>query len=202
MDSSAGWRESAGARELEEEPSVVEMIDTEFENSPSRITLLRDFPETRIVDRVLGPYRIGQEVELPLWIAQHLVHMGYGKFREDEQLTLNILSTTHYKETLPASRQIPKLSRSFYFQVRRLLKELKSQEAKDRNKARDLDKALALARDIVNIRVKKIASLSASGEQTTELTLNLTAEEQILYEKIRLTVESWRKDILGREEPT
>lgn len=178
------------------------MIDTEFENSPSRMTLLRDFPETRIVDRVLGPYRIGQEVELPLWIAQHLVQMGYGKFREDEQLTLSILSTTHYKETLPASRQIPKLYRSFYFQVRRLLRELKSQEAKDRNKARDLDKALALARDIVNIRVKKIASLSASGEQTTELTSNLTAEEQILYEKIRLTVESWRKDILGREEPT
>jgi len=39
-----------GARELEEEPSVVEMIDTEFENSPSRITILRDFPETRIVE--------------------------------------------------------------------------------------------------------------------------------------------------------
>jgi len=126
--------------------------------------------------------------------------MGYAKFREDEQLTLNILSTTHYKETLPASRQVPKLSRSFYFQVRRLLKELKSQEGKDRNKARDLDKALALARDIVNIRVKKIASLSASGEQTTELTSNLTAEEQVLYERMRLAVESWRKDILGREE--
>jgi len=191
-----------GASELEEEPSVVEMIDTEFENSPSRITLMRDFPETRIVDRILGPYRIGQEVELPLWIAQHLVQMGYGKFREDEQLTISILSTTHYKETLPGSRQIPKLSRSFYFQVRRLLKELKSQEAKDRNKARDLDRALALARDILNIRVKKIASLSASGEQTTEITSNLTAEEQILYEKMRLTVENWRKDILEREEPT
>jgi DNA replication initiation complex subunit (GINS family) len=51
----------------------------------------------------------------------------------------------------------------------------------------------------VNIRVKKIASLSASGEQTTELTSNLTAEELALYQNIRETVEKWKKDILGRE---
>src|SRR2546425_1070329 len=88
---------------------------------------------------------------------------------------------------------------SFYFQLRRLIKELKGLEAKDRTKARDLDKALALSRDIVNIRVKKIASLGASGEQTTEVTANLTVEEQALYEKVRENVESWKKDILGRE---
>src|SRR5438876_7555544 len=188
-----------GASKLEREPSIVEIVDTEFENSPSRITLLREFPETRIGDRTLGPYRMGQEVELSLWTAQHLVQMGYDRFKDEEQLTLNTLSTTHYKETLPGSRQLPKLSKGFYFQLRRLIKELKSQEAKDRTKARDLDKAVGLARDIVNIRVKKIASLGASGEQTNELTANLTVEEQALYEKVRENVESWKKDILGRE---
>ncbi|HEY4822401.1 MAG TPA: hypothetical protein VIH83_01800 [Candidatus Bathyarchaeia archaeon] len=142
---------------------------------------------------------MGQELELPLWVAHHLVQMGYARFREEDQLTLNTLSTTHYRETLPASRQVPKLSRSFYFQIRRLIRDLRSQEAKDRNKARDLDKALALARDIVGIRVKKIASLGASGEQTSELTSNLTAEELALYEKIRNAVDTWKKDILGRE---
>lgn len=186
---------------MEGEQSIIDIVDIEFENSPSRVSLLRDFPETRIGDRVLGPYRMGQELELPLWIAHHLVQNGYARFREDEQLTLNTLSTTHYRETLPASRQIPKLPRPFYFQLRRLIRDLKGQEAKDRNKARDLDKALALARDIVNIRVKKIASLGASGDQTSELTSNLTAEEQVLYEKIRGIVDSWRKDILGREAP-
>src|SRR6266852_1415157 len=184
---------------LEKEPSIVATIDIEVENSPSRINFLKDFPETRIGDRLLGPYRMGQEIELPLWIAQHLVEMGYGKFREDEQLTLNTLSTTHYKETLPAAKQVPRLSRSFYFQVRRLIRNLKGQELKDRAKGRDLDKALALARDIVAIRVKKIVSLAASGEQATELTSNLTAEEQALYEKVREAVDSWKKDILGRE---
>ncbi len=125
--------------------------------------------------------------------------MGYAKFRDEDQLSLNTLSTTHYKETLPGSRQIPKLGKNFYFQVRRLIKELKAQEAKDRAKGRDLDKALSLSRDIVNIRVKKIASLSASGEQPTELTTNLTAEEIALYQNIRTAIDSWRKDILGRE---
>jgi GINS complex protein len=198
------WREDLlgefpEARELEGEPSIVEIADTEFENSPSRITLLREFPETRVGDRTLGPYRMGQEVELSLWTALHLVQMGYARFKDDEQLTLNTLSTTHYKETLPGSRQIPKLPRSFYFQVRRLIKDLKGLEAKDRSKGRELDKALALSRDIVNIRVKKIASLGASGEQATEVTSNLTVEEQALYQKVHESVESWKKDILGRE---
>src|SRR6266702_8061941 len=130
-----------GAPELEKEPSIVAMTDIEFENSPARINFLKDYPETRIADKVLGPYRMGQEVELPLWIARHLVEMGYAKFRDDEQLTLNTLSTTHYKETLPASKQVPRLSRSFYFQVRRLIRNLRIQELKDRAKARDLDKA-------------------------------------------------------------
>ncbi|TMI53960.1 DNA replication complex GINS family protein [Candidatus Bathyarchaeota archaeon] len=124
-------------------------------------------------DRVLGPYRQGQEVELPLWIATHFVQMGYAKFREEDQLT--------------------------YFQVRRLIKELKALEAKDRAKGRDLDKALSLSRDIVNIRIKKIASLSASGEQPTELTSNLTAEELALYQSIRSSIDAWKRDILGRE---
>jgi GINS complex protein len=184
---------------MNEEPSIVTIVDTEFENSPSRVNFLREFPETRMGDRVMGPYRQGQEVELPLWITTHLVKMGYAKFRDEDQLTLNTLSTTHYKETLPGSRQVPKLPRIFYFQLRRLLKDLKSQEAKDRAKGRDLDKAVSLAQDIVNIRVKKIASLSASGEQTSELTSNLTAEELALYQNIRETVDKWKKDILGRE---
>jgi hypothetical protein len=191
-----------GASSLHEEPSIVTIVDTEFENSPCRISLLKEFPETRIGDRVLGPYRQGQEVELPLWIATHFVQMGYAKFRDEDQLTLNTLSTTHYKETLPGSRQIPKLGKNFYFQVRRLLKELKAQEAKDRSKGRDLDKALSLSRDIVNIRVKKIASLSASGEQPAEMTTNLTAEEMALYQTIRSAIDAWRKDILVQETPT
>ncbi len=187
------------ASSLEKEPSIVVRTDIEFENSPSRINFLKDYPEARIGDRVLGPYRMNQEVELPLWIAQHLVEMGYAKFREDEQLTLKALSTTHFKETLPGSRQIPKLPSSFYFQVRRLLRNLKAQEAKDRMKGRDYDKALSLSRDIANSRVKKIASLGASGDQATELTSNMTLEELALYHEIRRIVDLWNKDILGRE---
>src|SRR5207253_5219517 len=78
-----------GASSLNEEPSIVTIVDTEFENSPSRVNFLREFPETRMGDRVMGPYRQGQEVELPLWITTHLVQMGYAKFRDEDQLTLN-----------------------------------------------------------------------------------------------------------------
>src|SRR5260370_36867557 len=119
---------------MNKQQSIVSIVDTEFENSPSRVNFLREFPETRMGDRVMGPYRQGQEVELPLWITTHLVQMRYAKFREEDQLTVRTLSTTHYNETLPDSRQLRKLSKSFHFQLRMLLNDLKAQEAKDRAK--------------------------------------------------------------------
>ena len=76
---------------------------------------------------------------------------------------------------------------------------MREHEIRDRTKARELDKALALARDIVGIRVKKIASIAASVERTNELMSNLTSEERILYEAVRQNVDSWKREILGRE---
>ncbi len=119
--------------------------------------------------------------------------------KEPSIVAMTDIDTNHYTETLPSARTIPKLSRSFYFRVRRLLKELRSQEAKDRSKGRDFDKALALARDIANIRIKKIASLGASSDQTTEQASNLTAEERALYDRIKQMIDEWKRDILGIE---
>lgn len=190
--------ENSGLQQ-EKKLSIVETVDTEYENAPVKLIFLRDLPETRIADRTLGPWRPGQEIELPLWLATHIVNQGYARLREEDQLTLNNLSTIHYRETLPASRQLPPLQPPFYFQLRRLIRNLREQELKDRTKARELDRALALANDVVNIRVKKIASLAASVEKTTELMSNLTKEEKMLYETVRQSVETWKKEILGRE---
>src|SRR2546427_13010306 len=102
------------ASEVKREPSIVTKTDIEFENSASRVNFLKDYPETRIADRVLGPYRMGQEVELPLCIAQHLVEMGYAKFRDDQQPTLHTLSRTPCRGTLPAPKQVPRRSGRVY----------------------------------------------------------------------------------------
>src|SRR5207249_11605814 len=96
-------------------------------------------------------------------------------------------------------RDVPEVATSVYFQLRRLLKVLKSQEARDRAPGRELDTALRLARHIVGIRIRKIANLAASGEHPAELTSNLTAEEVALLEEVRKQVDSWRKEILGRD---
>ncbi len=191
----------SGASELEKEPSIVAITDIEFENSPSRISFLKDYPETRISDRVIGPYRTNQEIELPMWISQHLVDMGYAKFREEDQMSSHVISITQYKENLVGSRQLTKLPRTFYFHLRRFIRNLKTLETKDRSKGKELDKSLPLAQEIVNIRVRKIASLAASGGQSTELASNLTPEEQALYDRVHEVVELWKKEILGRDLP-
>ena len=175
------------------------IANVEFENSPSKINFLKDYPETRIGDRVLGPYRVGQEVEISLWIAQHLVELGYARFRDGEQLALNTLSTIAYRESLSGLRQLSRLFPSFYFQARHLLKSLKMQEEKNRSKGRDFDKALNLSRDIATKRMKKIASVAASTEPAPEITSNMTVEELSLYNNIRRMVDSWSKEILEVE---
>src|SRR5206468_6365451 len=80
---------------------IVDSVDTEFENASARLVFLRDLPETRIGDRVLGPWRAGPELQLPFLLASHLVSRGHARFRDEDQVSLNNLSTIQYRESLP-----------------------------------------------------------------------------------------------------
>lgn len=175
----------------------VEDIDFDFENSQTRIVLTREIPDTSSKQfRVLSS-KMGQEVEVPYWTARELVQLGYARFREEDVLNYNVLSKIHWRETIPASRQLPALQANFYCLLRRHVTDLKELSKQDQVKLRELERTESLVRDIVNCRIRKIVSLAASPTPSEELIQVLTYEERILYSILNKTIGDWKAKLLG-----
>jgi DNA replication initiation complex subunit (GINS family) len=140
---------------------------------------------------------MGQEVEVPYWTARELVQLGYARFREEDVLNYNTLSKIHWRETIPASRQLPALQANFYCLLRRHVTDLQELSRQDQVKLRELEKTESLVRDIVNCRIRKIVSLAASPTPSEELIQVLTYEERILYLILNKTIVDWKTKLLG-----
>jgi hypothetical protein len=183
---------------LAEDLITVEDIDFNFENSPIRVVVTREIPEMPRMSK-LSSVKVGQETEVPYWTARELVKLGYAKFRDEDVLNFNSLSKIHWRETIPASRQIPSLHATFYCMLRRHLAELKQASRQDQVKLRELEKTESLVRDIVNCRVRKIVSLAASPTPSEELIQGLTHEERALYSILNQTIQDWKFKLLEQE---
>jgi hypothetical protein len=176
---------------------TVDDVDFDFENSQIRIILTREIPDLPPkLSRTLSA-KIGQEVEVPYWTARELVQLGYARFREEDTLNYNSLSKVHWRETIPASRQLPALQANFYCLLRRHMSDLKESSKRDQVKLRELERTENLVRDIVNCRIRKIVSLAASPTPSEELIQGLTYEERNLYAVLNNTIVEWKGKLVG-----
>jgi len=182
---------------LAESVMTVDDIDFDFENSQIRIVLTREIPDlTPKLSRTLSA-KVGQEVEVPYWTAKELVQLGYARFREEDILNYNSISKIHWRETIPASRQLPALQPNFYCVLRRHISDLRESAKRDQVKLRELERTENLVRDIVNCRVRKIVSLAASPTPSEEMIQGLTYEERTLYRLLNGTIVEWKGKLLG-----
>jgi len=172
-------------------------IDFDFENSQTRIVLTRELPDSSPRLAKITATKVGQEVEVPYWTAKELVDLGYARFREEDVLNYNSISKIHWRETIPASRQLPALQANFYCLLRRHVAELKVLSKQDQVKLRELERTENLIRDIVNCRIRKIVSLAASPTPSEELIQGLTYEERVLYSILNQTIFDWKSKLLG-----
>jgi len=176
---------------------TVDDIDFDFENSQTRVVLTRELSDLPPkLSRTLSA-RVGQEVEVPYWMARELVQLGYARFREEDILNFNSLSKIHWRETIPASRQLPALQPNFYCLLRRHVSDLKELSKRDQVKLREMERTENLVRDIVNCRIRKIVSLAASPTPSEELIQGLTYEERALYSVLNKTIVEWKTKLLG-----
>ena len=182
--------------------SNLEEINFNFENGLVKIIPTKDSSEIKLNDITVGPFKRGQEVELTYWIAEELVKSGLAKFRDEDMLDVTKLSKIHWKETIPASKQIPRIPKNFYFMLRRFLNGMNEESKEDSSKIAHYEKALSLSKDIVNCRVRKIISLSAISAGTTEMTKNMAAEEMALYDKLSVIISDWKDGLLKMEDKT
>lgn len=178
---------------------TVDDIDFDFENSTTRVIVTREIPETSTHMAKLAATKVGQEIEVPYWTAKELVQTGYARFREEDVLNYTALSKIHWRETIPASRQLPALQANFYCILRRHVADLQQASRQDRLKLRELERTETLVRDIVNCRIRKIVSLAASPTPSEELMQTLTSEERVLYSILNKTIEEWKSKLLGQE---
>jgi len=167
--------------------------DLDFQNRIVKIAVVRESGEINAGGKTFGPFRAGQEVEVPRWIAEELVRSGIAKWRDEDRLDLANLSKMHWRETIPTARQIPAVGEHFYQMLRSLLVELKTQSRSDPAKGRDFEKAVHLSKDIVNCRIRKIVSLAAAPAQTEDVLANLANEERGLYLTLGRIITEWRK---------
>jgi hypothetical protein len=194
-------RQRVGASLLAEVLMTVDDIDFDFENSQTRVIATREIPETSRLSK-LSSAKVGQEIEVPYWTAKELVQQGFAKFREEDMLDYNALSKIHWRETIPASRQLPALQSNFYCLLRRHLSELRQLSRQDQIKLRELERTETLVRDIVNVRIRKIVSLAASPTPSEELLQGLAHEERVLYSILNKTIAEWRTKLLEMEATT
>jgi hypothetical protein len=179
--------------------SSVADIDFDFQNLPVRIVLTHELPFSHPATEGLRSMRSGQEAEVPYWVADQLVAAGLAKYREEDVLDLPRLSKTHWKETIPSSTQLPSLEAGFYCMLRRFLARLRAESKHDSSKLREYEKAENLSRDVVNCRLRKIASFAAAPGPLGDLLKNMTLEEQSLYKQLRSTIGDWKFSVLGSE---
>jgi len=192
LESGVGWCFS-----VTEAAMSVEDIDFDFENSQARVIITREVPDASPRLAKISAAKVGQEVDIPYWTAKELVQLGYARFREEDVLNYNSLSKIHWRETIPASRQLPALQANFYCLLRRHLVDLKDLSKQDQVKLRELERTESLVRDIVNCRIRKIVSLAASPTVSEELIQGLTYEERMLYSTLNRTIVNWKSKLLG-----
>lgn len=181
--------------------SSIADIDFDFQNLPIRIILSRDIPFSHPATERVRSAKVGQEAEVPYWVAEELVAADLARYREEDLMDLAKLSKIHWKETIPSSTQLPSLQPGFYCELRRFLAKLKSEGKQDPSKLRECERAENLSRDVISCRLRKIASFAAGPGFTTDLLKNMTLEEQALYKRLNATIGEWKSSIL-ESEPT
>jgi len=177
-------------------PSSIQDVDFVFENATVRILCNRNCPEIQLVGLKAGPFEEGKEYEVPYWIANELERAGIARFREEELLDIRKLDKILWKEKVQQARQVSHIEQDFYPRLRRFLSRLKKGANSSPERNAEYRKAEAVARDIINIRLRKIVSLASSPEQTNETLNDLANEERTLYNQLYALVNEWKTNIL------
>ncbi len=181
------------------ESTSVQDVDFVFENALVRVMCNRNCPEIQLVGLKAGPFEEGKEYEVPYWIANELERAGIARFREEELLDVRKLDKILWKEKVQQARQVSHVEEDFYPRLRRFLSRLKKNANSSPERNNEYRKAEAVARDIINIRLRKIVSLASSPEQTNETLNDLAKEERTLYNQLYALVSEWKTSIVKEQ---
>ncbi|MCW4041158.1 MAG: DNA replication complex GINS family protein [Candidatus Bathyarchaeota archaeon] len=170
--------------------------DSVYENLIVTLIASRSIPDLLVDDVIDGQIDPGQKFETRHWIATHLVDAGLADFEGARELDFSTLYKIHWKETkLQTGRRISDIPEHFYPKLRRYIHSLKQHIAAEATRSSEYHNAQRLARDILNCRLRKIVSLSASTSLTGEMLQKLSVEERALFNNLQTIISEWKSHI-------
>jgi hypothetical protein len=174
----------------------MDSLDFIFENSPVRVVASRNCAEVKLTGLSVGPFEEGNEYEVCYWVASELSKSGIVHFHEEDQLDTGKLGKIQWTERVQTAGQVSKLPDGFYPRLRRFLAELREGVANNPEKMREYERAVQLATDIVNSRLKKIVSIASAPAQTESRLRDFTGEERLLYGRLFSVINHWKTKVL------
>jgi hypothetical protein len=175
------------------------VLDFCYENSLITVVANRNFAEVKLAGLNVGPFDEGNEYQVYYWIAKELQAVGAVHFREEEVLDGSKLYKVQWKEGIQVPGMSSELPQDFYPKLRRFLVFAEA-DAVQPEKIQEYHKVKALAKDIVNSRLKKIMSLSSASTQSEQVLKKLTPEEKSMYEQFAEIISTWKNQILQNQK--
>ncbi len=169
----------------------------EFANAKVRVQAECDFQALELPGLKIGPFSKGERYSLPLWVALELARRGVVRLVEPAELSVDELIRAHSRETRLSRGLAADLPSDFYPRLRRLLAKLREEASRDPSRLRELDRVQHMARDIVNVRLKKVISLASSVARSPLTRKHLTPEEELLFDTIGDLADAWREEVVG-----
>jgi hypothetical protein len=162
--------------------------------------VLRETPELFFSGKTFGPFKVGDEIEIPRWLARELTKNQMVKILDEKPLEIHDLAKIHWRESIPESREIPQLDYDFYNKLRELLHDLSKNSEQDPSQKSILEKTLSQSKDIINCRLHKIVYLATNPSITDATIQKMAVEERRLYNDLRSIIDEWKNKILNLED--
>lgn len=176
--------------------SFIQDREMEYLLNPVKILIKHNLPRIKIDSIEIEETKDRDIIEVPRWAAEEIAELGLAEIQE-ESFEVEILKALS-RERIQGSNQISTLTGDFYLKLKRHLRSLKK-DAKAKESKDEYDEAYIKAMDLLKIRTVKLLPLTV-GEDAPDIMLKVTAEEQNLFNEVRMIVQKWKNIVLEETE--
>lgn len=175
---------------------IVERAQMEFLNDRRTCIFVKDFPETNLGGRTIGPYSSTAQVDLPNWIIEKLTVNGFAELAPEEDFeslsSLQTISRNEKDSSWPQS-----LHPLLYSAISRKILNLQSDKSSlDERLYDEIEKLQRIVPMLQETRLSKIIRVAKSGA-LQDKRKDMTLEERWLCEELVNLITDWRKSLFS-----
>ena len=171
-----------------------------WQNREVKVKILEDLPEIKMFTISIGPFKKGEETNIPYWIAKILKKDKIIDFLEEVEYDVEDLLKVKWKEQETPNIQI--VGKEFYVKTKEtilnLIDELKEEDKFSINsqKLQKKERIQSLLKDIFARRIYKILRIATQGHDQPKFLNSLTDEEALLYKHLRQIIKNWQNNFV------